>query len=77
MNPVLFPYRVITGSSYNPKKDVFEYKAFHMTFYAADRMVLMYLITASECPYGKIFSAFDVKIADSGFRGVYAEPSAN
>lgn len=59
-------YRVITGSTYNSRRDCFEAVAFHMTFWVADKEVLPFLMIASGCPNGKVFPSEKVKgIKDS------------
>lgn len=73
----LQPYRVITGSMFNPITDSFDWTAFHMTYWARDRQVLDFLIVASECPDGRIHSAYSVEAVKLPFEGEIPEPSAN
>lgn len=74
---VMFPYRLLIGSTYNAKTDDFDAVVHHMTFYAADKMTLMYLITAAECQEGRVISAFDVQKTDSKYAGPTPKPLAN
>lgn len=69
MKPFLFPYRVVTGSIFNPKEDEFDIAVFHMTFWAADKDVLSYLIFLSGCPSGRIYAACDVQEVKKEFSG--------
>lgn len=60
----LKPFRVVIGSKFDAKARQMLPTAFHMTFWAADRKILNYLMICSWCPNGYICPAQEVEIKE-------------